>query len=238
MGGPKKANLAAEQSSYQNLTNSGQQLLGAGNSNIAKQQEYQQPLVNFLKGQMGSLSNRISANAAPIGQIAQGSQQARENILDTQPAGAARDFALAGLKRDQSAQTSGLLNSTYLAAFPTLANIGNADASTGLQQLGGGIRGLEGGAQGLGQINQRDAQTKQSTLGALGGLAGGIGGAATGGLFKKAFSSPGAVDPTGGFSPTYASNPLGGGLFGAGPSLPPSPTSFLPQWNQSGYITG
>ncbi len=210
MGGPKKSNLAAEQGAYQNLTNTGNTLLNSGNTNIDKQQQFQQPLVDFLKSQMGSLSSRVSANAVPIGQIARGTQQAQENILDTQPAGAARDFAVAGLKRDQAAQTSGLLNSTFLAAFPTLANIGNVDASTGLQQLGGGIRGLEGGAQGLGQINQRDAQTKQSTLGALGGLAGAAGKVATGGLFS------------------------GGGGFGAAPSTPSFGSSIFQSTFPSG----
>ncbi len=195
MGGPKKANVQAEQAGYQNLTAQGNTLIGQGNTNIGKQQEYQNPLVNFLKGNMTNQASRVSTNAIPIGQIAQGNAQARENILDSTPAGAGQQFALAGLKRDQAAQTSGLLNSTFLSSFPTLANIGNVDASTGLQQLGGGIRGIEGGAQGLGQINNRDAQSKASTLGMIGGLAGAAGKIATGGLFSGAGGTGGFPSP-------------------------------------------
>src|SRR4029077_16443219 len=134
----------------------------------------------------------LATAAIPIAQIAQGNQQARENILDSQPAGAARDFALAGLKRDQSAQTSGLLNNTYLSAFPTLAGLGTTNAQIGLQQLGGGLSGLSGGASSLGgagtqigKLNQMQANQKASWLGSLGGLAGTLGGAALGipGLF-------------------------------------------------------
>jgi len=197
MGGPKKEDVSAERGAYQNLTATGNQVLGQGQANIAKQTEYQQPLVNYLKSLMTNQGSRVAANAVPIGQIAQGTAQARESILDSTPAGAGRDFALAGLKRDQAAQTSGLLNSTYLSAFPTLANVGNVDASTGLQQLGGGIRGLEGGAQGLGQINQRAAQQKQSTMGLRGGLAGAAGKIATGGLFGGGGGGGGSVGDVG-----------------------------------------
>ncbi len=186
MGGPKKENTNLElQNSKNNLALS-QQLQSQSQDQIATQKQYQAPLVNFLQGIIsGNSGSRLATAAVPIGQIAQGVQQARESIYDSVPAGAGRDYALAGLKRDQAAQTSGLLNQAYLNAFPTLANIGTGNANLGLQLQGAGLNASSQGAAGINAINQRDAQTKASTMGLIGSLAGAAGTAAGGGAFGK-----------------------------------------------------
>ncbi len=192
MGGPKKENIAKEQSYADQQYQLGQQLNTQSQQSLAKQGEYEAPLVNFLKSMMsGNSGTRLSAAAIPIGQIAQGAQQARESIYDSVPAGVGRDFALAGLKRDQYAQTSGLLNQSYLNSFPALAGLGSGNAQIGLQLQGAGLRAGEAGASGINSINNRDAQTKASTMGLIGGLAGAAGNVATGGLYGAAKNAGG-----------------------------------------------
>lgn len=182
-GGPKQSNVDLQQQNAQGQIALANKLSDQSQQQLESQKAYQAPLVNFLQGIIGGNSgSRLATAAIPIGQIAQGNQQARESIYDSVPAGAGRDYALAGLKRDQSAQTSGLLNQAYLNAFPALANIGSGNAQIGLQLQGAGLSANAQGAQGIQNINQRDAQTKASTMGLIGGLAGAAGSFATGGL--------------------------------------------------------
>lgn len=179
MGGPKKENIQKEQQLSDSSIALGNRLADQSQQQFDTQKQYQQPLVKFLQSMIsGDPNKRLSSAAIPIGQLATGAQQAREAIFDSVPAGAGRDYALAGLKRDQYAQTSGLLNQAYLSAFPTLANIGSGNAQLGLSQLGAGLRSTEAGTAGLTGINNRDAATKSSTLGMIGNLAGGLGAAA------------------------------------------------------------
>src|SRR6266568_2752181 len=100
MGAPK-ADLNAQRGIGAEQNQQAQWSIGQGQSAIDKMNQYQAPLIGYLKGQMTNQSNRVAANAVPIGQIAQGNAQAKENILDSMPAGAGRELALAGLKRDQ-----------------------------------------------------------------------------------------------------------------------------------------
>ncbi len=87
--------------------------------------------------------------------------------------------------------------------MPTLANIGNTNAGVGLQELGGSLRASEGGAQGLGAINTRDAQAKASTMGMIGGLAGGLGGAAISAFNPLSFLKKSPVQDFSGASRGY-----------------------------------
>lgn len=176
-GGPKQQNIGLQEDAARQQLALGNRLADQGQQQFDSQKAYQAPYAQFLKGIIGGDTNsKIATAAIPIAQIAQGNQQARENILDTQPAGAARDFAMAGLKRDQSAQTSGFLNQAWLSAFPALASLGTTNAQIGLQQVGGGLSGLAGGSKSIGDLNTVQAQQKSSVLGSLGGLAGTIGG--------------------------------------------------------------
>ncbi len=232
MGAPK-ADLNAQRGIGAEQNAQAQWSIGQGQSAIDKMNQYQAPLIGYLKGQMTNKSNRVASNAIPIGQIAQGNAQAKENILDSTPAGAGQSFALAGLKRDQAAQTSGLLNSSYLAAPGALAQLGQTQGQLGTALTGQGGGLLGGAATTYGNVAQQQLQANQGWMNALMGVAGLAGNVATGFIPKK--SSPGVSDPTGGFSDVYAGNSLGGGIFGAGPQAPPAATSFMPQWNQPGY---
>ncbi len=234
MGAPK-ADMSAERSIGAQQNQQAQWAIGQGQSAIDKMGQLQDPLVQYYKSQMTNQASRTASNAVPLGQIAQGNAQARQNILDTSPAGAARDVTVAGLKRDQSAQTSGLLNSAYLAAPGGLAGLGSQQGQLGTALTGQGGGLLSGASTTFGNVAQQQAQANQGWMNALlgvAGIAGNIGSAA----IKRQ-----TTDPTGGFSDVYAGNSLGNGQFGAGPQLPPAAnptTSFMPQWNQSGYAFG
>ncbi len=181
MGAPK-ADMNAERSIGAQQNQQAQWAIGQGQSAIDKMNQYQNPLIQYLKGQMTNQSNRVASNAVPIGQIAQGGQQARENILDSVPAGAGRDFALAGVKRDQAAQTSGLLNSTYLAAPGGLAALGSQQGQLGTALTGQGGGLLGGASTTYGNVAQQQAQANQGWMNALMGVAGIAGKVATGGV--------------------------------------------------------
>lgn len=182
-GGPKKSDVDLQRQTAQGQIALGNRLADQSQNLFAQQQQYQAPLVKFLQGVIGGDQNsRISTAAIPLGQIAQGNQQARESILDSIPAGAGRDYALAGLQRDRASQSSALLNQAYLNAFPALANIGTGNAQLGLGQLSGSLGATGGGAAGIGNVNQLAAQQKASTNSLIGGLAGAAGNVASGGL--------------------------------------------------------
>jgi len=188
MGAPK-ADLNAQRGIGAEQNQQAQWSIGQGQSAIDKMNQYQAPLIGYLKGQMTNQSNRVAANAVPIGQIAQGNAQAKENILDSMPAGAGRELALAGLKRDQSAQTSGLLNSTYLAAPGALAQLGTTQGQLGTALTGQGGGLLGGAATTYGNVAQQQLQANQGWMNALMGVAGIAGNVATGWL-KPRLPSP------------------------------------------------
>jgi len=183
--------MNAERSIGAQQNQQAQWAIGQGQGAIDKMNQYQNPLIQYLKGQMTNQSNRVAANAVPIGQIAQGVSQAKENILDSQPAGAGRDFALAGLKRDQSAQTSGLLNSAFLAAPGAMAQLGTQQGQLGTALTGQGGGLLGGAATTYGNVAQQQAQANQGWMNALMGVAGIAGNVATG--FLKRPSQPGGT---------------------------------------------
>ncbi len=181
MGAPK-ADMNAERSIGTQQNQQAQWSIGQGQAAIDKMNQYQSPLIQYARGQMTNQSNRVAANAVPIGQIAQGAQQAKENILDSAPAGAGRDFAIAGLKRDQSAQTSGLLNSSWLNSHGILAQLGQQQGQLGTALTGQGGGLLGGAATTYGNVAQQQAQANQGWMNALMGVAGIAGKVATAGM--------------------------------------------------------
>lgn len=181
MGGPKKENRDAELAATRGQLELGNKLAAQSDERLKTQQAYEAPLVGWLKGIIGGdTRSKLATAAVPIGEITRGTAAARENILDSVPAGAGRDFALSSLRRDEAGQKATFLNNAFLNAFPALAKVGQGNANIGLQQLGGGLRSTEAGVSNIGNINNRDAQSKASTLGLIGNLAGAAGGAAFG----------------------------------------------------------
>lgn len=139
----------------------------------AQQTEYQAPLAGFLKSIISGDPGATQTAAAPVvGQIASGYQAAKDQIYNQVPAGAARDVALAKLPTEQNSSISSAINSIFLQAFPTLANLGSSAGAQAVQEFGGALSGLSGASSTQNNVMQAQAASKASTMGFLGQLAG------------------------------------------------------------------
>lgn len=188
MGGPSSSDKAQERSDSAQQAKIGQEYADMAKSELHKQNELQQPAIDYYKGiidagNSGDYSKLITAAGVPISNITQQGEQAKEQIYNNIPAGAGRDAALAQLHTGKAGSIASTLNQIYTSAFPQLSNLGTQAGQTGLQETGASLRGLEGSANTTNTVMQADAQSKASTMGFLGALAGGAGTAA-GGYFK------------------------------------------------------
>ena len=189
------------------------------NASMARGQAYQEPLVQFLQSVIGGNSTTTNQAMAPVlGQIAQRNQQAGEQIRSTLPAGAGRDYALAGLARDKGAQVAGATNSTFLSAFPQLAAIGGQETNSGLQQTGASISSQGNAGTGAANVFQQDVQQQQNKMNAISGLIGSMaGGSVLKGIpFNKIFNSGGG----GGSAPPVQNAPAWSPIPAGTPSIP------------------
>ena len=139
------------------------------------------PGISFYSGLASGDPTKISQTAAPlINNIAKSTASAQGAISDSLPAGAARNFALASVKRDQAGQTAGALNQSFLSAFPALSGISGQVSGMAGQQLSGST-GYQSGAQSATQsVLNTEAQKRQSKLQTIGSFAGLAGGAIPG----------------------------------------------------------
>lgn len=138
-----------------------------------------QPAIDFNTALASGDREKSLAVAAPaIRTITDGYRAAKDNIINTVPAGPARDFALASLERDRTTSTTDAITQPFLSSFDKLANIGSGVGSFSLQELGAGIRSGEGAGLSFGDIAKTGAAQKQSTMGFFGSLAQAAGGVA------------------------------------------------------------
>lgn len=178
------------------------------NASLARGQAYQEPLVQFLQGIIGGNSTTTNQAMAPVlGQIATRNQQAGEQIRTQLPAGAARDYALAGLARDKGAQVAGATNSTFLSAFPQLAEIGGRETNTGLQTTGASISSRGNAGTGAANVMAQDVRQQEAKMNAISNLASTAGSVASGLPWGKMFKPKGGG---GGNAVPPKSDPWGG----------------------------
>ena len=104
--------------------------------------------------------------------------------MNTVPAGAGRDYALAQAQLGEGSQNAGLLNQLYTGALQSNAALGSQALGAGLQEQGATLSAASGATsaygasnQAYGNIQQVQAQKKAATMGFLGSLAGGAGAA-------------------------------------------------------------
>jgi len=189
------------------------------NASLARGQAYQEPLVQFLQGIIGGNSTTTNQAMAPVlGQIATRNQQAGEQIRTQLPAGAARDYALAGLARDKGAQVAGATNSTFLSAFPQLAQIGGQETNTGLQATGASISSRGNAGTGAANVFAQDVRQQEAKMNAITNLASTAGSVFTG---IKTGKSGGGGQSSNGSSPSVAPNAAAWSPIPAGtPSIP------------------
>lgn len=141
-----------------------------------RSQELEQPLVGFLQRIIGGDPTVTNQALAPgLSNISHAAARSKEQIYSQLPAGAARDYALAQLPMNTNNQVAQLENSTYLNAFPTLANLGNQNANLSLGLLGAGITSTANSAMTTGTVLQSQEQQKANAFGAFNALAGAAG---------------------------------------------------------------
>ncbi len=165
-------------------------------SQYTQQEALQQPAINMITGLTSGDPNKVVEAAAPIiSPITQQFAQAKENIQDTAPRGAAKDFALQQLPIQQSTAVAGAETGAIQSAFQTelgigqgaqgaLGNIASGLGGLSLQELGAGLTaGGQAGSE-FQNLMQAQNQQKATTMGFLGNLAGAAGTAAGGFLSK------------------------------------------------------
>lgn len=169
---------------------------------FGQRSELLQKPIDFYSSLASGNPQAMYAAAAPgLSNISKQAQSAKGNIMETIPAGAARNYALAQIDRGKAGQGADFLNQAYMSSFPALQGLASDTGNFGLQQLGAGFRGLEAAGQGNQAVINSETQRKAAKMNMIGGLAGMAGGAVTGGLFggggPKTTPAPGTYNPSG-----------------------------------------
>lgn len=130
-----------------------------------------QPAIDLNKAFATGDREKATAFAAPvIGQISRSSQQAKDSIFNTIPAGPARDFALAKLEQERYGATGEAMTQPYISSFDKLANIGSGFGSFSLNEVGAGLRAGESATLTNESIIRAGTNQKAATMGLLGAL--------------------------------------------------------------------
>jgi hypothetical protein len=136
-----------------------------------------QPLVstesNIINAaNQGNYGGLITAAGPQIGAMSTQLQQARSQIMNTLPPGAARDYAISQLPVQAQIAQANILGGAFNQAEQTLAQLGTGQQGFGLQSAGAGL--TASGQQQTAQTNimNAQAQSKATTMGFLGALAG------------------------------------------------------------------
>lgn len=154
-----------------------QQQYQTSQAELAPAEGYYQSLVS------GNPQQTMAAAAPQISKITGGYNAAVENINNSVPAGAARDYALSQVPIQQNSQVASTLNSVTQNAYGSLAQLGAGSESAALQFLGGGVS-AGNAASSANQVGINAAeQSKSSTLGFLGSIVG-AGASVLGGSFN------------------------------------------------------
>ena len=155
----------------------------------------QKPMDFYSSLASGNPSTMMTAAAPGLSNISKQAQSAKGNIMETIPAGAARQYALAQIDRGKAGQGADFLNQAYMQSFPALQGIAKDTGDFGLQRLGAGYRGLEAAGQGNQAVIQSETQRQAAKMNMLGGLASVAAGRIMGALKKGGGSAPAAAAP-------------------------------------------
>lgn len=162
---------------------SGQQLNVASQAGQQSANNYQQflqlmqPLIQQQTGlASGNRQDALAAAMPMISQLSSGFQGAKQQIMNSMPAGAARDRALADLTTQRDTTIAGAQANAVQNAPNVLAGVGSNYGQMSLQELGAQLSGLSGGATTNYNAGQLAAQQQASMLNFFSGLAGTVGG--------------------------------------------------------------
>ena len=184
MGGPSTStanNITQEQLGIsQQQLGIEQQALNTSNQEQAQYQQLTAPAIAYNTALASGDPNAIMTALAPQTQaLSQERSQNQEQIYESMPAGAARDYAIGQNNQNVNSQTANLQASAVAQAPNTLANIGAGFGSNALQELGAAL-GFGNSATSAtnaasttnqGVMNVQE-QGKASTLGVIGSLLG------------------------------------------------------------------
>lgn len=131
---------------------------------------------NFFQALASGDPDLISKVIAPAAQqVNQATAGAKQNIMQTAPAGGEKNLALENLNVDQVKQLGGLASQGFTGSFNALAQMG----SGGVSQSQGAASTAIGAGSAAGtqwsNIVQENIAEKGASMGAFGGLAGGVG---------------------------------------------------------------
>lgn len=162
-----------------------QELYNFAKQRTAQMDKLQAPAINYATGMASGDPEKMAwAASVPIGNITKSYRASRENIYDSVPSGAARDFALAMNEKGRTAATGTAMNQGFFEALNTLMQAGGAQGQFGLQQMGAGLRAGEASGSTANSLIQAGNQRKAAQMGLLGNIAGAAGSAA-GGYFGR-----------------------------------------------------
>lgn len=120
--------------------------------NYQRMLQLQQPEISFLQGVTAGGPETTAAAMPFISQISQGFESSQQQIRNTIPPGAGRDFALSQLEEQKDTSTANFLNQQVLSAFDKLANIGSGLGSFSLQELGASLSAGQQGSESNAQV--------------------------------------------------------------------------------------
>ena len=185
MGQPQSSKTAssAEDKYYNALGDQAQQSSALAAKKEAQSEALQQPAIDkYTALSKGDRTAALEASMPVLSQVSQGYQAAKQSILNSVPAGPARDKAISDLEMQKFTTTSGAQATAVSAAPDTLANIGSGLGAMSLQELGASISGYQSAGNLAGNVVQQSDQRKAQNLQLLGGLAGTTGSVAGQGI--------------------------------------------------------
>jgi len=100
-------------------------------------------------------------------QISQATASAKQNIMNSAPAGGEKNLALEQADVSQGAEVGKVATGSYLNSFNALASLAGQGTGESISAAGTGISGFSAANQGLGQLGQQQIQQKGAQLGAL-----------------------------------------------------------------------
>lgn len=156
--------------------NSSQQELGKMNSALSAPENYYSGIVNAANS--GDYSKLVQAAGPQLGTIATQMNSAKQQILDSVPAGPARDELLGQLPMQEGSANASALNSAYTGALQELTGIAQEYGQAGLSTAGlsqSQLNALTSIAGNYGSMGLSESGAAQSALGALGSIAGSYG---------------------------------------------------------------
>jgi hypothetical protein len=146
----------------------------AQQQNTRANQLFQESNPGFQQAEQfyGSLSTgdpyAISRAISPATQqIAQSTAGAKQNIMNSAPAGGEKNLALEQADVSQGAEVGKAATGSYLNSFNALASLAGQGTGESISSAGTAISGYNSANQGLNALGQQQIQQKGAQLGAL-----------------------------------------------------------------------